>query len=172
MGKLQLISQLADQTAHAVTQDVNGWKQYLSTSSRLYKYSFDEQLLIYAQRPDATACAEMELWNNTMHRWVKAGSKGIAVIRQNGGRPRLEYVFDVADTRPVRGARTPWLWEMREDYHDRVLSALEVRYGRTREGDFGDRLMALAASAVQEVYRDRLSELAYDNPWQLSGRTG
>ena len=162
MEKLQLISQIADQTAHAVTQDVNGWKQYLSTSSRLYKYSFDEQLLIFAQRPDATACADMELWNNTMHRWVKAGAKGIAVIRKTGGNPRLEYVFDVADTRPVRGARTPWLWEMREDYHDRVLSALEVRYGRTQEGDFGDRLMALAASAVQEVYRDRLSELAYD----------
>ena len=94
MGKLQLISQLADQTAHAVTRDVDGWKRYLTTASRLYKYSFDEQLLIYAQRPDATACAEMELWNNTMHRWVKAGSKGIAVIRQNGGRPRQAAEFE------------------------------------------------------------------------------
>ena len=162
MGKLQLISQLADQTAHAVTRDVDGWKRYLTTASRLYKYSFDEQLLIYAQRPDATACAEMELWNNTMHRWVKAGSKGIAVIRQNGGRPRLEYVFDVADTRPVRGARTPWLWEMREDYHDQVLAAFEHRYGETQGADFGDRLMEAAASAVREVYRDHLTELAYD----------
>ena len=162
MGKLQLISQLADQTAHAVTRDVDGWKRYLTTASRLYKYSFDEQLLIYAQRPDATACAEMELWNNTMHRWVKAGSKGIAVIRQNGGRPRLEYVFDVADTRPVRGARTPWLWEMREDYHDQVLAAFERRYGETQGADFGDRLMEAAASAVREVYRDHLTELAYD----------
>ena len=162
MGKLQLISQLADQTAHAVTRDVDGWKRYLTTASRLYKYSFDEQLLIYAQRPDATACAEMELWNNTMHRWVKAGSKGIAVIRQNSGRPRLEYVFDVADTRPVRGARTPWLWEIREDYHDQVLAAFEGRYGETQGADFGDRLMEAAASAVREVYRDHLTELAYD----------
>ena len=70
--KLQLVSELADQTARNITRDVGGWKQYLDTASRLYKYKFDEQLLIYAQRPDATACAEMELWNEKMRRWVKA----------------------------------------------------------------------------------------------------
>lgn len=78
--KLQLVSELAGQTARNITRDVDGWKQYLDTASRLYKYKFDEQLLIYAQRPDATACAEMELWNEKMRRWVKAGSKGIALI--------------------------------------------------------------------------------------------
>ena len=162
-SKLQYISELAGQTARAVTRDVDGWKRYLTTASRLYKYTFDEQLLIFAQRPDATACAGMELWNDTMHRWVKAGSKGIALIRQRDGeRPHLEYVFDLADTRPVRGARMPWLWELREEHQENVLSALEHRYGPTQGADFGERLMDAAALAVQEVYRDHLRELAYD----------
>ena len=107
-SKLQFVSELADQTAHNVTRNVDGWKRYLTTASRLYKYPFNEQLLIYAQRPDATACASMELWNETMRRWVKPRSKGIALIRKNAsGRPHLDYVFDVEDTRPVKGARTP-----------------------------------------------------------------
>ena len=107
-SKFQFISELADHIAHSVTKNAVAWKNYLDTASRLYKYSFDDQLLIHAQHPDATACASMELWNNTMRRWVKPGSKGIALIRKNdGGRPHLEYVFDVADTKPVRGARTP-----------------------------------------------------------------
>lgn len=161
-AKLQYISELASQTAREVTRDVDGWKRYLTTASRLYKYPFDEQLLIFAQRPDATACAEMELWNEKMRRWVKAGSKGIALIRQNGnGRPHLEYVFDLADTRPVRGAKIPWIWELREDHHEAVLAALERQYGETAGADFGDRLMELAARAVREVYKEHLTELAY-----------
>ena len=161
--KLTLISELAGQTTHDITRDVDGWKRYLTTAARLYKYRFDEQLLIFAQRPDATACAEMETWNEKMRRWVKPGSKGIALIRQDGyGKPRLEYVFDVADTRPVRGAKMPYLWEMREEHHAPVLAALETRYGETEGADVGDRLMELAARAVREVYREHLSDLAYD----------
>ncbi len=161
--KLQLVSELANQTAHNITRDVDGWKQYLNTASRLYKYKFDEQLLIYAQRPDATACAEMELWNEKMRRWVKAGSKGIALIRgAETGRPHLEYVFDVADTRPVRGAREPYLWEMREEHYAPVLDALERRYGEGKEEESGNRLMEIAAKAVREVYPEYLKELAYD----------
>ena len=162
-NKLQYVSELANQTAHAVTHSVDGWKRYLSTSSRLYKYPFDEQLLIYAQRPDATACASMELWNETMRRWVKPGSKGIALIRKDRrGRPSLEYVFDASDTRPVKGAKTPYLWEMREDHHAAVLNALERRYGPAEDGDIGEQIMELAARAVNEVYQDRLTDLAYD----------
>ena len=162
-NKLQYVSELADQTAHAVTHSVDGWKRYLSTSSRLYKYPFDEQLLIYAQRPDATACASMELWNETMRRWVKPGSKGIALIRKGKrGRPSLEYVFDVSDTRPVQGAKTPYLWEMQEDHHAAVLNTLERQYGSAGDGDIGDQLLELAAKAVNEVYRDHLTDLAYD----------
>ena len=161
-NKLQYVSQLADQTAKAVTRDVGGWKHYLTTASRLYKYSFDEQLLIYAQRPDATACASMELWNGTMRRWVKAGSKGIALIKKDGTRPRLTYVFDVADTRPVRGARQPQLWEMQDDHHAAVMGALAQRYGEAESADVGQALMEQAKRAVDEVYHDRLADLAYD----------
>ena len=162
-NKLQNVSELANQTAHAVTHSVDGWKRYLSTSSRLFKYPFDEQLLIYAQRPDATACASMELWNETMRRWVKPGSKGIALIRKDRrGRPSLEYVFDVSDTRPVKGAKAPYLWEMQEDHHAAVLDMLEKRYGPAEDGDIGEQLMELATRAVNEVYRDHLTDLAYD----------
>jgi len=84
-NKLQFVSELADQTARGVTRNADGWKQYLTTAARLYKYSFDDQLLIYAQRPDAAACASMELWNETMRRWVKPGSRGIALIKKGGG---------------------------------------------------------------------------------------
>ena len=161
--KLQKISELANQTAQAVTRDASGWMRYLDTASRLYKYPFDEQLLIYAQRPDATACATMELWNGTMRRWIKPGSKGIAIIRKDKrGKPGLEYVYDYADTRPVRGAREPYLWQMREEHHPAVLAALEQRYGPAAKGDIGDQIMELARHAVDEVYRDRLSDLAYD----------
>ena len=162
-SKLQFVSELANQTAHTVTRDIDGWKRYLTTASRLYKYPFDEQLLIYAQRPDATACASMELWNDTMRRWVKPRSKGIALIRKNaGGRPQLEYVFDVADTRPVKGARTPYLWEMRTEHHAAVAEALEQQYGPSEEPDFGYQLMEQASHAVKEVYREHLDDLAYD----------
>ena len=162
-NKLQYVSELADQTAHKVTNSTAEWKRYLSASSRLFKYPFDEQLLIYAQRPDATACASMELWNNTMRRWVKPRSKGIALIRKDRrGRPSLEYVFDVSDTRPVKGAKTPYLWEMGENHHAAVLEALERRYGPAEDGDIGEQLMELAARAVNEVYRDSLTDLAYD----------
>ena len=126
VSKLQLVSELADKTAQTVTQNANGWMQYLDVASRFFKYPFDEQLLIYAQRPNATACASMELWNNTMHRWIKPGSKGIALIRKDRrGKPSLEYVYDYADTRPVREAREPYLWQIQEEHHPAVLAALE-----------------------------------------------
>ena len=104
----------------------------------------------------------MELWNGTMRRWVRSGSSGIALIRKSGGRPHLEYVFDVSDTRPVEGARTPWLWELREEHHAAVVAALERRYGPTEESGIANQLMDLAEYAVREVYRDHLRDLAYD----------
>lgn len=89
--KLRSVSELAEQTAHEITRDVDVWKRYLTTASRSYKYRFDEQLLIFAQRPEATACAEMKIWNNKMRRWVKPGSSGIALIRHNRySGPRLD----------------------------------------------------------------------------------
>lgn len=161
--KIQLVSELADQTAREVTQNVDNWKHYLHTASRLYKYSFNDQLLIYAQRPDATACAAMEIWNDKMRRWVKAGAKRIALIHESeSGRPRLEYVFDVADTRPVHGAKMPYLWEMRQEYHASVLTALENQYGESRTQDLGKRLMEIASFAVKKIYPEYLRDLDYD----------
>ena len=162
-SKLQFISELASHTAQTITRDVDGWKRYLTTASRLYKYRFDEQLLIYAQRPDATACASMELWNDTMRRWVKPRSKGIALIRKDKrGKPQLEYVFDVADTRPVRGAREPQLWEMTAEKSGAVAEALARQYNLTGDGDIGERIMELAVQAADETYQDYLSDLAHD----------
>ncbi len=160
---VKLTSELASRTAHDVTQNAESWKRYLTTASRLHKYRFDEQLLIYAQRPDATACAEMELWNNTMRRWVKPRSTGIALIYKDGrGRPRLRYVYDVADTRPVQGAKTPYLWEVNQEKYGAIRDALERQYGPSDETDFGDQLMEQASRAVREIYRDDLTDLAYD----------
>ncbi len=172
-GNIQLISQLAGQTAREVTRGAGSWKRYLDTASRLYKYPFDDQLLIYAQRPDATACASMEAWNENMRRWVKTGTKGIALIRKSeGGRPYLTYVFDVADTRPVRGARMPQLWKMKQEYHAPVLAALEMQYGKTGAGDFGERLMAVGADAVAAAYREPFRDMDYDVQGDLPESAG
>ena len=162
-AKYQLMTELYQRTGKTVTRNPQAWQGFLSSACRNYKCRFDEQLLIYAQRPDATACAEMELWNEKMRRWVKAGSKGIALIRgAETGRPHLEYVFDVADTRPVRGARMPYLWEMREEHHAPVLAALENRYGQGSRKELGGGLMEIAAKAVEEACPEYLRELAYD----------
>ena len=159
---LRYVSQLANQTARVVTQDVESWKKYLTTASRLYKYAYDDQLLIYAQRPDAVACADMELWNNTMHRWVKARTTGIAVVRKGNGRPYLKYLYDYTDTRPVRGAREPYLWQLREEHQSAVLSALEQQCGPIEERDLGEQLMEAARRISREICRDHLTDLAYD----------
>ena len=164
MGKLHFISSLAAEAAGRVTQDEESWKGFLKTASRLYRYDFDDQLLIYVQRPDATACAPLEMWNEKMRRWIKPGSKGIALIHKHrDGSNRLDYVFDVSDTRPVRGAREPYLWELREEYRAPVLEALERRFGRTGGQDTGERLMQTVAGAVLETFSDHLLDLEYDS---------
>lgn len=140
-SKLQYVSELAGQTARAVTKDVDGWKRYLTTAARLYKYPFDEQLLIFAQRPDATACAEMGLWNDTMRRWVKAGSKGIALIRQrDGGRPHLEYADFLARMR-AEG------YEVKEGKHLAFRGPGQDKFTRTPR---------LGESYTREALRERL----------------
>ncbi|NBK77426.1 hypothetical protein D5272_02190 [bacterium D16-76] len=102
-----------------------------------------------------------------MRRWVKAGSKGIALINKDGIRPRLTYVFDVADTRPVRGARMPYLWELKDEHHAAVLDTLVRRYGETENQDIGQALMEQAKHAVEEVYPELLADLAYDTQGSL-----
>lgn len=163
MSRINEVSKLFTDTKEDVLKNISNWQDYLTTASKLYKYSFDDQIMIYAQRPDATACANMEIWNKKMNRWVKRGSKGIALIRQNqGGKPRIEYVFEVSDTNEVRGAKTPYLWEMQPNYHEDVLKQLTGFYGEIKKDDFASSLMELTERAVGEHYREFLHDLNYD----------
>ena len=144
-SKLQLYAQLADQTAQQITGSLQAWTGFLTTAARLYKYPYHEQLMIYAQRPEATACADYELWNNTMHRYVRRGSRGIALIDTSGDNPRLRYVFDVSDTGGGEKSRRPYLWEYRDEHHDAVTAALERRFDVDAARGMEEQLERIAA---------------------------
>ena len=120
---------LAQHTANGLTRYWESWTDYLTTASRLYKYSFPDQLMIYAQRPDATACADYDIWNNRMNRYVRRGSKGIALLDQSSNVPRLHYVFDVSDTGVRRNSRDPEVWQLNDDLFQPVSEMLAQEYG-------------------------------------------
>ena len=124
---------LAQHTANGLTRYWESWTDYLTTASRLYKYSFADQLMIYAQRPDATACADFDIWNNRMNRYVRRGAKGIALLDESSGFPRLHYVFDVSDTGVRRNSRDPDLWQYNDDLKRPVSDALTAAYGISHE---------------------------------------
>lgn len=162
--KWQTISELAAETSRKVTHSPEEWCRFLTTAARFYKaYDFDDQLLIYAQKPNATACADMPTWNNKMRRWVNAGSTAIALIRKGyGGKPYLDYVHDVADTHPVRGGKNPWLWKLTEENREPVMERLRDTFGIDGSGDLGDLLMETAEKLVQESYGEYLPDLLYE----------
>ena len=124
---------LAQRTANGLTRYWESWTAYLTTASRLYKYRFEDQLMIYAQRPDATACADYDIWNNRMNRYVRRGSKGIALLDESSGYPRLHYVFDVSDTGVRRNSRDPDLWQYNDDLKQPVSEMLAATYGISGE---------------------------------------
>ena len=124
---------LAQRTANGLTRYWENWTDYLTTASRLYKYSFADQLMIYAQRPDATACASFDIWNNRMNRYVRRGSKGIALLDQSSSVPRLHYVFDVSDTGVRRNSRDPEVWQLNPDLVQPVSEMLAATYGISGE---------------------------------------
>ena len=124
---------LAQRTANGLTRYWESWTDYLTTASRLYKYPFADQLMIYAQRPDATACASFDLWNNRMNRYVRRGAKGIALLDESGGFPRLHYVFDVSDTGVRRNSRDPEMWQYNDDLKQPVSEMLSKTYGISGE---------------------------------------
>ena len=124
---------LAQRTANGLTRYWESWTDYLTTASRLYKYSFADQLMIYAQRPDATACADFDIWNNRMNRYVRRGSKGIALLDESSGFPRLHYVFDVSDTGVRRNSRDPEVWQFNDDLKQPVSEMLSKTYGISGE---------------------------------------
>ena len=116
MARLEDIRGLAESHASSISSSPRDWMNYLDTAARLYRYPFMDQFLIHAQRPQATACASLELWNQKMFRWVNRGAKGIALIDETTQKTRLRYVFDVQDTHMVNGGRTPYLWKLQEEW--------------------------------------------------------
>ena len=149
---LQQYHQLADHMATQITGSYQSWTDFLTTAARLYKYPYHEQLMIYAQRPDATACAEYDLWNNRMGRYIRRGAKGIALIDHSGDAPKLKYVFDVADTRSTERSCSPYLWEYRSEHEKVVSNALGLQYSIQYNGDFADQLEQISSVKVTEYF--------------------
>ena len=147
---------LAQRTANGLTRYWESWTDYLTTASRLYKYSFPDQLMIYAQRPDATACAEFDIWRNRMNRYVRRGSKGIALLDESSGFPRLHYVFDVSDTGVRRNSRDPEMWQYNDDLKQPVSEMLSKTYGIS--GERVSQQLADVAGKLVADYWDNNSE--------------
>ena len=149
---LQQYRQLADHMATQITGSYQSWTDFLATAARLYKYPYHEQLMIYAQRPDATACADYELWNKRMGRYVRRGAKGIALIDHSGDAPKLKYVFDVADTRSTERSRSPYLWEYRPEHERAVSAALEEQFAVPNDGSITEQLEQISSVKVTEYF--------------------
>ena len=158
-SKLSFYAQMADHTAKQVTGSFGEWTAFLETMGRLYKYPFHEQLMIFAQKPNATACADYDLWNKQMGRYVRRGTKGIALIDTSGDNPRLKYVFDVSDTGGKENSRRLNLWEYKDEHQDAVTAALENRYGVSGEKGLADQLEQIASKLVTEYWNDNSRDI-------------
>lgn len=158
--KAELYAQMAEKVATQLTGSWQEWAGFLTTASRLYKYPFHEQLMIYAQRPDATACAEYDLWNEKMGRYVRRGSKGIALVDDSGDRPRLRYVFDISDTGTREHSRTPWLWQLEERHLDSVRAMLERTYDVSGD-DLAGQLTEVAGKLAEEYWTEHQQDFFY-----------
>ena len=153
--KLHIMSELAAQSTQQLTQSVDNWKSFLNSAAWLYKYPFHEQVLIHAQRPDATACASMQFWNSRFGRWVNKDAKGIAVIDDSGDKPRLKYLFDVSDTNARHNA--PFrLWQIKPKYEVQVIKELQNAFGETGSGSesLSDTILGMVINAVSDNYTD------------------
>ena len=162
--KYDLISELYRRTAHAVVSDVQNWQAFLRCACRNYRLRFDEQLLIYAQRPDATAVLEIERWNDKFGRWVNRGAKGIAVFEDaDRSRQRLTHYFDISDTHASRYSRPVPIWEMKPEYTDDVIESLENTFGELENREsLADAVLSAAKNAVEDNIPDYLGDLMYD----------
>lgn len=162
--KYDLISELYRRTAHAVVSDVENWQAFLRCACRNYRLRFDEQLLIYAQRPDATAVLEIERWNDKFGRWVIRGAKGIAVFEDaDRSRQRLTHYFDISDTHASRYSRPVPIWEMKPEYTDDVIESLENTFGELENREsLADAVLSAAKNAVEDNIPDYLGDLMYD----------
>ena len=158
-SKVQLYAQMADRTAEQITESYQKWTAFLTTAARLYKYPYNEQLMIFAQRPEATACAGYDLWNKQMRRYVRRGSKGIALVDTSSDHPKLRYVFDVSDTSGGENSRRPYLWEYRQEHREVVSAALEQRFDVSGESGLADQLERVAAQLVDEYWHDNWRDI-------------
>lgn len=161
MKKYDYISTLAQETAANVVKSSDEWMKYLTTAARLYKYPFCDQLLIYAQRPDATACASMDIWNEKMHCWVNRGASGIALIDESAKGKKLKYVFDISDVHAANHiGRYPQSWVLEEKHKDDVISHLETIYGGTdADKSFEERLLEVSQKIAADYYEEILPDL-------------
>ena len=158
-NKLQAYAEQAERTARQITGSHLAWTAFLTTAARLYKYPYNEQLMIYMQRPEATACAEYDFWNEKMGRYVRRGSTGIALIDATGYKPRLKYVFDVADTGGRENARRVNLWELKDAHTDSVSAMLERNYGVSGRDGLTEQFESVASLLAAEYWRDHSRDI-------------
>ena len=158
-SKLQTYAQMAELASKQITGSYQSWTGFLETAARLYKYPYNEQLMIHAQRPDATACAEYDFWNEHMKRYVRRGSKGIALIDSSGDRPKLRYVFDVSDTGGRDNAVPVWLWRYGAEHEDAVTAALEQRFDVSAENGLRSQLEGIANQLAAEYWQDHSRDI-------------
>ena len=161
--KYELISELYDRTCKTVVSNPQNWQNFLQSACRNYKLRYDEQLLIYAQRPDATAVLEIERWNRSFGRWVNKGARGIAVFAdENRARQRLIHYFDISDTHESRYSRPVPLWDMRDEYTDDVIETLGSTFGELdNKSTLGEAVMSAAQNAAEDNLPDYLNDLIY-----------
>ncbi len=162
MAKIHDIRALAEVHAQEISRSPKDWMGYLDTASRVYRYSFQDSLLIHAQRPNAIACAELELWNDKMLRWVNRGAKGIALLDNTGPKERLRYVFDITDTHPVPGGRNLFIWQLTPESQSDLLSHLTDAYGLEEKDSatVADALLAIAKSQAEENLEESIYGLS------------
>ena len=158
-NKLQAYAEQAERTARQITGSHLAWTAFLTTAARLYKYPYNEQLMIYMQRPEATACAEYDFWNEKMGRYVRRGSTGIALIDASGYKPRLKYVFDVSDTGGKENARRVNLWELKDAHTDSVSAMLERNYSVSGKNGLAEQFESVASQLAAEYWRDHSRDI-------------
>ena len=159
LSKYEAFSQMADNAARQVTGSYQNWTAFLQTAARLYKYPYHEQLMIYAQRPDATACADFDFWNEKMGRYVRKGSKGIALIDTSGERPRLRYVFDVSDTESKKNGRRVNPWALTEGSVPAVAEMLAQNYSVEAGSDLREQIEAITAQLADEYWATNRTDI-------------
>jgi len=160
-SNVQALAQMADHAATQITASHESWTDFLKTAARLYKYPYHEQFMIFAQRPDATACAGYELWNEKMRRYIRRGSKGIALIDASGDRPRIRYVFDLSDTGGRENSRRPFLWQYRPEHEDAVAAALEQEYAIPGEKGLVDQMEQIAGQLANEYWQEHQYDILH-----------